>query len=137
MMKISITYLALACCFTASIAPVFADDAAAATSDPSRKITSSSKASVPARILGAIVGTVVGTPVCMVRRTIWDTKDGIRGIVGETDNKLAIYSAGAFWFPFGMTSGVLSGPFYSFKHSMCNTDKPFSKEQFSLGDQVE
>jgi hypothetical protein len=24
-------------------------------------------------------------------------------------------------------------PAYSFKHSTCNTDKPFSKEQFSLG----
>jgi hypothetical protein len=94
--------------------------------------TPSAHASIPKRILGAVVATVVGTPVCFVRGAIADEKGGIQGMVGDTENKVALVSAGAFWLPFGLTTGFLSAPFSSFKHSMCNTDKPFSKEQFSL-----
>jgi hypothetical protein len=125
--------LLLSCLLSLSVAPVLADSTASQTNAQK----SSSNKSVPTRILGAIVGTFVGTPVCFIRRSVWDEKEGVRGIVGDTNNKLAVVSAGAFWLPFGITTGLLEAPCYSFKHSMCNTDKPFSKEQFSLGEQVD
>jgi hypothetical protein len=116
------------------VSPGLADANTSSTADTK---SSSPKPSIPKRVLGAIVGTVVGTPVCIARRILWDEKDGIRGIVGDTSNKVAIVSAGAFWLPFSITTGCVEAPCYSFKHSMCNTDKPFSKEQFSLGNEVE
>jgi hypothetical protein len=111
-------------------APAFADaNSVSTTANPQ---TPAAQASIPKRFLGAVVGTVVGTPVCFVRGAISDEKDAIQGMVGDTENKVALVSAGAFWLPFGLTTGFLSAPFSSFKHSMCSTDKPFSKEQFSL-----
>jgi hypothetical protein len=120
----------LFCCVVS--APAMAD---ATSGVPTAGAASSSlPASVPKRILGAVVGTVVGTPICFVRGTIADEKSAVEGMVGDTENKVALYSAGAFWLPFGIATGFLSSPFCSLKHSMSNTDKPFSKEQFSLND---
>jgi hypothetical protein len=118
----------LFCCVVGT--PAMAD----ATSGAPTAGTSPPSASVPKRILGAVVGTVVGTPICFVRGSIADEKSAIQGMVGDTDNKVALYSAGAFWLPFGIATGFLSSPFCALKHSMSNTDKPFSKEQFSLND---
>lgn len=134
MNKIFVFSLSLACCCLASACPAVAD---AATNPPTSPKSSSSKASIPTRILGAVVGAFVGTPICFVRRSISDEKEGIRGIIGDTDNKVALVSAGAFWLPLGVATGFLEAPCYSFKHSMCHTDKPFSKEQFSLGNESE
>jgi hypothetical protein len=120
----------LFCCVVSG--PAMAD---ATSGAPTAGTASSSPpASVPKRILGAVVGTVVGTPICFVRGSIADEKGAIQGMVGDTENKVALYSAGAFWLPFGIATGFLSSPFCSLKHSMSNTDKPFSKEQFSLND---
>jgi len=133
-MKIFSTSVALFCLCFVFASTVLADAKVSANTPPN---SLSSKPSVPKRVLGAFVGTVVGTPICFVRRAAWDEKEGVRGIIGDTNNKVAVVAAGAFWLPFSVVTGFLEAPCYAFKQSMCNTDKPFSCEQFSLGKDVE
>lgn len=143
-----IRYIKLAVCLTAiswvSHQAVWADDAdstplrgtsPAAAPAPS---TSSSKKSfsigrLPVFIAGVATGAFVGMPISLVRRFIWEEKQGIQGLVGDSTNKAAIVSAGAFWLPFSALLGCSEAPVMGPVNSIKNYDKPFSKEQFSLG----
>ncbi len=130
-LKISLVICSLSSAFASS---VLADEPVASNNSNAK---SASAASAPKRVLGTVIGTFVGTPICAVRRIAYNEKYGLHGMIGDTDNKLAIVSAGTFWLPFSVVIGVAEAPCYSFKHSICNNDKPFSKEQFSLGNDVD
>jgi hypothetical protein len=130
-LEISLVICSLSFAFASA---VLADDPVTSNNSNAK---SSPSASVPKRVLGTVIGTFVGTPICAVRRIAYNEKYGLHGMIGDADNKLAIVSAGAFWMPFSVVIGAVEAPCYSFKHSLCNNDKPFSKEQFSLGNDVD
>ncbi len=88
---------------------------------------------LPMRVCSIVAGTVVGTPVCMVRCSIWEEKYATRGMVGDTDDKFLQVAAGTAWVPLGLLTGIPEAPFSALKRSYINSDKPFSKDQFSLG----
>jgi hypothetical protein len=69
----------------------------------------------------------------MVRCSAWEEKYATRGMVGDTDDKFLQAAAGTFWFPLGVMTGVCEAPFSALKRSYTNSDKPFGKDQFSLG----
>lgn len=94
---------------------------------------SSKAAAAPLRIVGLVSGFTIGTPISIARRVVHQEKSGTRGIAGETTNPALLIPAGTFWFPFAIFSGVCEGPVYAFRNSYM-AEKPFSREQFSLGD---
>jgi hypothetical protein len=104
----------------------------AAPPAPAKK-TPTNKECLAKRVLGFTVGAVVGAPVCVVRKSIDEEKYGIAGMIGNTDNKSAQVSAGAFWLPFAVFTGTVEAPVYSIMNSL-KADEPFSKAQFSLSD---
>jgi hypothetical protein len=106
--------------------------AAAAGTKPQPK-SDFSVLSIPKYTVGVIAGTIVGVPVNLVRRTIWEEKLGIKGLCGDSTNKFAQASAGAFWLPFSLFLAGCETPVCSPVTSLRYYDKPFSKEQFSLG----
>ncbi len=91
-------------------------------------------ATLPFKSVAFAVGAVVGTPICMARKIVDEEKDGIKGCVGDTDKQHMRIIAGMFWLPFAATVGAAEAPVYSTINSLVNADKPFSKDQFSLGE---
>jgi hypothetical protein len=88
---------------------------------------------LPLRVCSIVTGTIVGTPVCMWRCSVWEEKYATKGMVGDTDDKFLQAAAGTFWLPLGAMTGVCEAPLSALKRSYANSDKPFSKDQFSLG----
>lgn len=88
---------------------------------------------LPVYLAGIATGACVGMPISLVRRFIWEEKQGIQGLCGDSKNKVAILSAGAFWLPFSAFLGAGEAPVMGPVNSLRHYDKPFSKEQFSLG----
>lgn len=82
---------------------------------------------------GMVAGFAVGWPVCLVRRLKRDAIQGARGIAGETDNPILLGTAGAIWLPLAFCTSFLEAPVYAARNSFM-AEKPFSKDQFSLGD---
>ena len=153
MTKNFIAALAAICVASLYIYPVWADsdpaNSPSAASSPSTANPTSSAgspsaasstkapgnwASLPKKTIAFLVGAVVGTPICAVRKSIDEAKDGTHGMVGETDKKQLIIPATLFWLPFAVVTGTLEAPCYAVINSLENADKPFSKEQFSLGE---
>jgi len=114
---------------------------APATANPSQGAPASNKNTnkpfspgrLPLYLVGIATGACVGMPISLVRRTVWEEKQGIQGLCGDSKNKVAIVSAGAFWLPFSVFLGAAEAPVMGPVNSLRNYDKPFSKEQFSLG----
>lgn len=108
------------------------------TTSGSAKVSNSTKphsnVSFPKRVLGVLVGAAVGTPVCAVRKSIWETKYGADGMVGESDNKFLRYAATTFWLPFGVVTGLMEAPAYATINSLAYSGEPFGKDSFSLGE---
>jgi hypothetical protein len=75
-------------------------------------------------------------PVSLVRRVIDEDKEGIKGMVGDTDNKFQRVTAGSFWLPFSMLLGACEAPVYGPLNSLSNVNRPFSKDQMGLGDHL-
>jgi hypothetical protein len=46
---------------------------------------------------------------------------------------LYLLPAGAFWLPFALATSIMEAPVYAVRNSWM-AEKPFSKEQFSLGE---
>ena len=90
---------------------------------------------MPKKLLGIIAGVVVGTPVSAVRKSIDEEKHGISDMCGYNNKARAVIPAAVFLAPFMLVTGVLEAPFYALNNSLVNHAKPFSKEQFSLGDE--
>jgi hypothetical protein len=88
---------------------------------------------LPVYVAGIAAGAAVGMPISLVRRFVWEEKQGIQGLVGDSKNKAAVATAGAFWLPFSAFLGAAEAPVMGPVNSLRNYDKPFSKAQFSLG----
>lgn len=97
------------------------------------KSSSSSLLSAPLAVMGICAGFVVGSPIAIARRFVHDEKSGTRGIAGDTSNPWLLAPAAVISLPFAAISGFCEGPVYAFRNSYM-ADKPFSKEQFSLGE---
>lgn len=95
--------------------------------------SSSALASFPLRLIGVAAGFAIGTPICGIRKPIDEEKYGVDDMTGGSDKKRTVIPAKIFWAPFAVVSGALEAPFFAFNNALVNYDKPFSKEQFSLG----
>jgi len=119
---------------------------AAAATDPNAKTPakpakSGSGASVglPARVAGFTAGVIVGTPICIIRRTHLEIKQGEHDLIGDVDTwwkkGLFVFPGLLMAVPYGGISGGVGGCMYSVKNAWTNSkDEPFSKDTFSLGD---
>ena len=83
---------------------------------------------------GVVLGTFVGMPIAAVRKSVDEEKEGIRYMAGQTDQKVVLVPIGLFWAPLAILTGVLEAPIYGPMDAFKHYDKPFSREQFSLGD---
>jgi hypothetical protein len=92
---------------------------------------------VPKKTLALVVSSFAGVPIAMVRRYAHAEVDGAHGMVGDTENKFLLIPAGILWLPFAACLGVMEAPGCALKNSFYNFDKPFSKEQFSLGEMAD
>jgi len=88
-------------------------------------------ASIPAKAAGFVAGAVIGTPICLVRKFKEEEVAGVRGMIGESKNPLLVIPAGVFWLPCSTLYSTMESPVYAVRNSW-KSDKPFSKEQFSL-----
>lgn len=88
----------------------------------------------PLKVLGFVTGCAVGVPVSVVRNPISEEKWSIDNWTGDNKDKPRVtVPAGLFWAPFAVIDGVILAPFSAVKYSAKNFNKPFSKEQFGLG----
>ena len=60
--------------------------------------------------------------------------ESTKTIAGDKGNPLVTGMAALAGVPFGIFTGTLEGSYYGMKNAAMNTDKPFSKDAFSLGD---
>lgn len=90
------------------------------------------------RLIGFPAGVLVGVPVAIVRRTGIEIKQGVKDLVGDTDNWFIIGPAGVLAVPYGGVSGGIGGVLYGVKNAWVGAgDEPFGKDSFSLGDNVD
>ena len=92
---------------------------------------------MPKTIAGFCAGVIVGMPVCFVRKLPGEINDGAHGLVSsltdDDDHKLLLVPAAVLWLPAASLTSFASAPANAVKNAY-KADKPFSKEQFSLGD---
>jgi hypothetical protein len=89
----------------------------------------------PLCIAGFTCGTIVGTPICFVRKLPSEVRNLAHGFVGsitDCESKFLLIPAGIAWLPFAGTAALMEAPVYACKGAYM-AEKPFSKEQFSLG----
>ncbi|MBX9724477.1 MAG: hypothetical protein K2X81_23910 [Candidatus Obscuribacterales bacterium] len=123
---LGITTIAVA----AAIMPCQADAKASGSSKQSSNWTS-----FPKKTIGFCIGSIVGIPVCCVRKPIDEEKYGVGQMTHDSDDARVKIPAKIFYFPMAAASGILEAPFSSVKNSWQNRDEPFSKAQFSLGEE--
>jgi hypothetical protein len=93
-------------------------------------------AAIPKMAAGILVGTLVGTPIAAIRKSKSEDLEAMHYLAGDTEQKVVLVPAAAFWLPFAIITGVIESPVYGLMDSVKNYDKPFSKEQFSLGEKL-
>jgi hypothetical protein len=91
----------------------------------------------PKAIAGFCVGALVGTPICFVRKFPSEVTEGAHGFVGSIGSndskKLLFVPACVAWMPVAGVVSALEAPGFALKDAY-TAEKPFSKEQFSLGE---
>lgn len=91
----------------------------------------------PKAIAGLCTGFVIGIPICFARKLPQETKEGAHGIVGsivkDGNNKFLLVPATLIYLPAACVFLTLEAPSYALRDAYM-ADKPFSKEQFSLGE---
>jgi hypothetical protein len=119
-------------------APAKDEDAAISIAQASGKTSSKSSgdSSFATQFASFAVGTVVGIPIASVRKTIQDTRNGIKDITGENKwLKILLFAPGTIIsVPFACISGPVQGAYFGTRNSLMNCNEPFSKDAFSLGD---
>lgn len=96
------------------------------------------KGNLATRTASFFTGSFFGTPIAIAREIGGETKIATKDIVGETNNWFLIAPA----LPLGLIGGILSGTPQGFMFGVKNAfegslDAPFSKEAFSLDDELE
>ena len=95
----------------------------------------------PVRALGVGSGIVVGTPVAVTRRVsnrcIGYTQT-FADKIGGKDSLPPVLFASVLGVPFGVLAGSAEGVYFGGKNGIVHgSEKPFSKESFSLGEELE
>ena len=133
MKKPTISLLALVTSVAAFAAPAFAD------TDYSGMAKNT--AMFPVRALALSSGLVVGTPIAVVRRVsvrCIEYTGNMADKIGGKNNLPPVLFASVLGVPFGLASGSAEGVFYGGKNAISNcVEHPFSKESFSLGNEIE
>ena len=123
------------CTIFASISPAGADDPK--TTRVQAKSAVSLLITFPKAIAGFFAGVAVGTQICFVRKLPQEVSTGAHGFVGsvvkDDNNKFFLVPACALWLPCAAFITTLEAPAYALKDAY-RAEKPFSKEQFSLGE---
>ncbi|MBY0357193.1 MAG: hypothetical protein K2W82_04260 [Candidatus Obscuribacterales bacterium] len=124
-----------------ALSPCLAADSAAATPEtkaPESTKPSSTKAGsstgLPTRVASFLTGVTFGVPVAIVRKTGDEIAEGTKDLLGDTNNWFLMVPAGILTVPFGCVSGTAGGVLHGVKNAWVNSDEPFSKDSFSLGD---
>jgi hypothetical protein len=127
-----------------STAPASPDAAATAPNGktpakPAKSAKGGATAALPARVAGFTAGVIVGTPICIIRRTHLEIKQGEHDLIGDVDTwwkkGLFVFPGLLMAVPYGGISGGVGGCMYSVRNAWQNSkDEPFSKDSFSLGD---
>ncbi|MBX9690482.1 MAG: hypothetical protein K2X27_27450 [Candidatus Obscuribacterales bacterium] len=92
-------------------------------------------AMIPVRLLAFATGAVVGTPIAVVRKTASNTTEMSGELSGKSDNPLLRGGSALVILPFAVFKGGLEGLYMGTANSWKNSsEKPFSKDSFSLGD---
>jgi len=135
---LSLAAVGIAC---VSIPPAWADDPKATNAPAAPNVQSKSGAShlvaLPKAIAGFCAGAIIGTPICFVRKFPKELNDGAHSFVGsiaDNDNKKLLFvPAYVAWIPFAGFISLCEAPALAIKGAY-TAEKPFSKEQFSLGE---
>lgn len=92
-------------------------------------------AMIPVRLVAFATGAVIGTPIAILRKTAENTS-GMSGQLAGDDGNPALRGAAALVvLPFAVFKGGLEGAYYGTANSWANSsEKPFSKDSFSLGE---
>lgn len=87
-------------------------------------------------VAGFCAGFVVGIPINFVRYLHRETLDGAHALVGslvkDNNNPILLVPASVASLPAATIVAAMEAPAYAFKNAYM-AQKPFSKEQFSLG----
>ncbi|HNB24505.1 MAG TPA: hypothetical protein PKZ32_18945 [Candidatus Melainabacteria bacterium] len=124
MKKLVAATLSVLALSAATVAPAFAGD-----DNPVVKALM-----LPVKVVAFGTTAVVGTPVAVVRMSAKNSCESTKSIAGDKGNPLVTGMAALAGVPFGIFTGTLEGSYYGMKNAAMNTDKPFSKDAFSLGD---
>lgn len=100
-----------------------------------------STAMFPVRTVALGAGLVVGTPVAVVRRVsnrCIEYTSNFADKIGGKDNLPPVLFASMMGVPFGIISGSAEGVYFGGKNAISNcVEHPFSKDSFSLGNELE
>jgi len=124
----SIAILLYACTFSVL---VVRPAAAANTGDRLHKV-GDFLVRLPIRIPAAAVATVVGTPIAVVRKVKEEIRDTVKGGIDHPIVLLPALASLPFATLGGFWDGMAAGPYDACAYS----NKPFSKESFSLGKEM-
>jgi len=95
----------------------------------------------PVRTLALGSGLVVGTPVAVVRRVssrCIEYTGNMADKIGGKGNLPPVLFASVLGVPFGVVAGSAEGVYYGGKNAINNcVEHPFSKDSFSLGNELE
>ncbi len=127
-------FLAIALCsvsLNAVASPVFAADDTVSFGNVIDGV-----AFTTAKLVKFTTCSAVGVPFAMVRKSLHSTGKTAETVTGKTDNSVAVVAAEAALLPLGVFYGSLEGIGYGVQNSWDNAahDKPFTKNNFSLGD---
>lgn len=133
MKKSAISILTLVTLAIGSSLPALADD--------DYKGMAKNTAMFPVRTLALGSGVVVGTPIAVTRRVsnrcIGYTQT-FADQIGGKEHLPPVLFASVLGVPFGLLAGSAEGVYFGGKNAISNcVEHPFSKESFSLGDELE
>lgn len=118
-----------------SVPSAWADDPA--VSNVRASSAASHLVALPMAVAGFCAGAVIGTPISFLRKFPKEVTQGAHGFVGSIGNndskKLLYVPACVMWLPIAGCVAALEAPGYGLRHAY-TAEKPFSKEQFSLGE---
>jgi hypothetical protein len=132
--KSAASILALVTVAVASALPALADDNDYTT-------MAKNTAMFPVRTLALGSGMVVGCPVAVLRRVsnrCIEYTGNMADKIGGKNNLPPVLFASVLGVPFGLVAGSAEGMYYGGKNAITNcVEHPFSKDSFSLGNELE
>lgn len=140
MIRLREIFVAILCAILSASTGALADteQSPSATAKPRpNKSALSHLMSLPVSLAGVCAGVAVGTPICYVRKLHQEVRESSHGLAGsivnDENHKFLLIPAGLVWLPVSLVITTLEAPGYALKDAWM-ADKPFSKEQFSLGE---